>query len=132
MKEFFGTYGSLVMLGVQLLLAWFVWSMRQEFLSRKDCEKNRKEMAGESAKSLEKLGSELKLPSAKTIADVEALKLEVAKLPDRKEIQEFTKMVVELNSALGELKGRINGINRAVDLMNQHHINESGRKGHEG
>lgn len=117
MKDFLGTYGSLVVLSVQLLLAWFIWSMRKEFQSRTGCERNR-----------EKLGLELRLPSAKTIADVEALKLQVAKLPDRKEIQEFTNNVVSLNSALGELKGRLEGINRAVDLMNQHHLRESEKK----
>lgn len=128
MSEFFRVYGPVFITIVQLLLLWFLWSLRHEFTTTKKCEDHRKDMAGKCSQNREKLGAELKEPAAKATSDLEALKSKVDRLPDREEVRDFTKSVMTLNSALGELKGRVDGINRAVDLMNQHHLNESGKK----
>lgn len=44
-------------------------------------------------------------------------------LPSKKEFNQLTKDMSSLSSELSEFKGRLEGINRAVDLMNEYLIN---------
>jgi len=56
------------------------------------------------------------------------LHLEVSKLPDRKEVKELSDSMQTLAGQLGNLGGRMDGINRAVDLMNEFLIEQGGKK----
>lgn len=53
--------------------------------------------------------------------DIVEIKTLVNVLPNQKSIE-------DLNKNISELKGRFDGVNRAVDLINQHLINQGGKK----
>jgi hypothetical protein len=53
------------------------------------------------------------------IADIER---DVHHLPSRAEIGKLSDQIGSLTEKLGTLDGRLSGINRAVDLLNQHHL----------
>ena len=54
---------------------------------------------------------------------------EIAHLPGRNEIQELDKTMRALGEKIGNLDGRMSGVNRAVDLMNQFLIEQGGKRG---
>lgn len=57
-----------------------------------------------------------------------ALHVEVSKLPSRSEIKELTDTMRDLNRQMGNLDGRMSGVNRAVDLINEFLIEQGGKK----
>lgn len=57
-----------------------------------------------------------------------ALRLEVGKLPDRKEVKELSDSMRVLTEKIGNLGGRMDGVNRAVDLINEFLIEQGGKK----
>jgi|SRR6185369_75747 len=61
-------------------------------------------------------------------AAYDALHIEVTRLPDRREITNLDSSIKELTRELGTLEGRISGINRVADLMNEFLINQGGKK----
>lgn len=95
----------------QGLQGWFIWSLKQQFISRADCKDCRKDRDAEDEKASGK---------------VENLKDGVAKLPTREEVLELGKTISRLTETVGNLNGRLTGINRAVDLLNQHHLRGNG------
>ena len=50
------------------------------------------------------------------------LERDVHHLPSREEISKLSDQIGSLTEKLGTLDGRLTGINRAVDLLNQHHL----------
>lgn len=56
------------------------------------------------------------------------LHIEVSRLPDRREITNLDNSMKDLIKQLGQLEGRISGINRVADLMNQFLIEQGGKK----
>lgn len=50
------------------------------------------------------------------------LERDVHHLPSRQELSDLSKTIGALTEKLGTLDGRLTGINRAVDLLNQHHL----------
>jgi hypothetical protein len=53
---------------------------------------------------------------------------EIAHLPSRSEIQELANSMRALGEKIGNLDGRMSGVNRAVDLMNQFLIEQGGKR----
>lgn len=49
-----------------------------------------------------------------------AVQAELRHLPGKKEIDMLIRQISDLNEKMGRMDGRLTGINRAVDLMNQH------------
>lgn len=49
-----------------------------------------------------------------------AVQAELKHLPGKKEIDMLIRQIGDLNEKIGRMGGRLTGINRAVDLMNQH------------
>jgi hypothetical protein len=56
------------------------------------------------------------------------LHIEVSRLPDRREITKLDGSIKELTEKLGNLDGRISGLNRVADLMNEFLINQGGKR----
>ncbi len=56
------------------------------------------------------------------------LHIQVTRLPDRHEISKLDSSIKNLTEKLGNLDGRISGINRVADLMNQFLIEQGGKK----
>lgn len=71
-------------------------------------------------------------PNAARTSEVEKtllqVKGEIRNMPTRPEIQGLNNNITALTSELGQVKGRLDGINRVADLMNQHLINQGGNK----
>lgn len=96
-----------VPLVLQALLFWVMWSLSQKFVSRENFEKHRKSLmtqAGEVDRRISKTEKELTL------------------LPTRRDIIELNNNMAKLNKELGETQGRLKGIGRATDIMNQYLI----------
>ncbi len=53
---------------------------------------------------------------------ITGLERDVHHLPSREEISKLSDQIGSLTEKLGTLDGRLSGINRAVDLLNQHHL----------
>ncbi len=53
------------------------------------------------------------------------LEHDVLRLPSRDEISKLSDQIGSLSKELSELSGRLSGINRAVDLLSEHHLKES-------
>ena len=92
---------------VQAVMGWGLWSLKQQFVSRRECDDCRKE----TAKKVDKADDR--------INDIDS---DVGKLPERHELTDLSSQIVSLTEKLGKLDGRLAGINRAVDLLNQHHL----------
>lgn len=61
-------------------------------------------------------------------ATLRGLQSEVHHLPSRSEIKGLNDNITDLAGKMGKLEGRLEGINRAADLMNEFLINQGGRK----
>lgn len=95
----------------QGMLCWFVWSLKQQFISRADCKDCKKDRDADDEKASGK---------------VEAVKDGLAKLAGKEEVRALSETVSRLTETVGNLNGRLTGINRAVDLLNQHHLRVNG------
>jgi len=56
------------------------------------------------------------------------LQTDVGHLPSRHEIQGLNDSITSLGKEMGKLEGRLDGINRAVDLVNEFLINQGGKQ----
>lgn len=56
------------------------------------------------------------------------LSREVSHLPTRSEVKELSDSMRSLTEKIGNLNGRMSGVNRAVDLINQFLIEQGGKK----
>ena len=55
---------------------------------------------------------------------ISLLQLEVGQMPGRKEIASLNKCINALTEKIAHLDGKFEGVNRAVDLINEHLINQ--------
>lgn len=53
---------------------------------------------------------------------------EISHLPARQEIRDLSESMKHLTERIGNLDGRMSGVNRAVDLINQFLIEQGGKK----
>jgi len=60
--------------------------------------------------------------TSKLEIDQRSLQIDISHLPNRQDQAELSKQIVGLTEKLATLDGRLIGINRAVDLLNQHHL----------
>jgi hypothetical protein len=109
--ETFLRWLPMVILVVQGLMAWALWSLKQQFVSRTECAGCKDGNNNRVTRSENRL-SELE-------GDVHAL-------PARSELQTLGDKIEKLTEKLGHVDGRLTGINRAVDLLNQHHLRVNG------
>jgi len=65
------------------------------------------------------------LRTSKIEAEASALRIELAHLPNQRQFEALNASISKLNGELQKTAGRLEGINRAVDLMNEHLINQS-------
>jgi hypothetical protein len=100
-----------VILVIQGLMAWGLWSLKQQFVSRRECDVR---LVGVNARV------------GQTEVKVANLGESVHTMPPRSELQELSNKIGSLNEKLGYIDGRLSGINRAVDLLNQHHLRVNG------
>ncbi|OGB77382.1 MAG: hypothetical protein A2496_04480 [Burkholderiales bacterium RIFOXYC12_FULL_60_6] len=110
MDELFRWWPLIIFLS-QGLLAWFVWSLKQQFISRADCKDCKKDRSAADHEASDR------------IEDVED---DVGKLATRDEMAALGNKIERLSEKIGNLDGRLSGINRAVDLLNQHHLKVNG------
>jgi uncharacterized protein HemX len=70
--------------------------------------------------------------SAKRMSEAErsisTLSTEITHLPSRAELNRMTEGMTQLSQKLGRMEGRLDGINRAADLMNEFLISQGGRR----
>jgi len=59
-----------------------------------------------------------------------SLKMQLEHMPNHQDIKELYGRIDLLNGSLSELNGRLVGINRAVDLINEFLINQGGKGAH--
>jgi hypothetical protein len=95
----------------QVLQGWFVWSLKQQFISRSDCKECKREAVEQDKDATSRLGT---------------LEADVHALPARPEVQALGDKIEKLTEKLGHLDGRLTGINRAVDLIHQHLLRVNG------
>lgn len=57
----------------------------------------------------------------------ESLKMQLGHMPNHKDIKQLYQRIDLLHGSLSELNGRLVGINRAVDLINEFLINQGGK-----
>ncbi len=88
---------------IQMVMAWGMWSLGQKFVSRCDYERD----------------------MDKHIARVTELEQGAYKSPTRDEVKDLSDKLGGLGEKLSRIDGRLTGINRAVDLLNQHHLRTS-------
>ena len=84
----------------QAVMAWALWSLKKQFVSRDEYERDT-EKRDQRLCELEK-GS--------------------YSAPSREEIRALSEQIGTLTEKLATIDGRLTGINRAVDLLNQHHL----------
>ncbi len=100
-----------LVLVVQILMVWGLWSLKQQFMSRNECTLLRAGCGKSRERADEKAGVRLN-----------GLETNVHALPSRVEFVELGNKIERLSEKLGTVDGRLTGINRAVDLLNQHHL----------
>jgi len=89
-------------LAFQGVMAWIWWSLDKRFIPSTTYEKDQKEVGNRIAE----------------------LERGVYTAPTRPEISALTAQLQSLGQKLSHLDGRLTGVNRAVDLLNQHHLNK--------
>lgn len=125
MTEIIGLWGGSAIVAVlQFLIIWAVWSFSQKYCTNKKCAEHRKKMTDQASNDVESLAEDF----VEVKKELDDLKDQVSKLPDRTEMEKFSSQIGEVNKTLGKLEGRLNGIGRAVDLMNQFLINNGNSK----
>ncbi|MEW6595665.1 MAG: DUF2730 family protein [Thermodesulfobacteriota bacterium] len=95
----------------QALQGWFIWSLKQQFISRSDCKECKRDAAEQDKDATSRLGT---------------LEADIHALPARPELHALGNKIEVLTEKIGHLDGRVAGINRAVDLMNQHLLRVNG------
>ena len=67
--------------------------------------------------------------TSKVEATAAALRIELEHLPTQQQFEALNGSITALNGELKNTQGRLEGINRAVDLINEFLINQGGAKG---
>lgn len=84
---------------------WLVWSIRTGLVSKSELDLTRREIDGR----IDNVD--------RRVATVES---ELRHLPTQRDITLLTGQIGQLESRMGEALGRLEGIGRATDLMNEH------------
>ncbi len=100
-----------VTLLIQGVVVWIFWSMRQQFVTRTVCEQNRLTIGNKQSAADDKASDRLNV-----------IETGIPALPTRTEFQDLSGKIEKLTEKLGKVDGRMIGLNRAVDLLNQHHL----------
>ena len=101
------------LLVINFFIAWGLWSLKKQFVSHSECSANRENCGNNKNQADEKASVRLN----KLEADVNAL-------PTRLEFIDLSNKMGDMVGELGKLRGRLGGVNRAVDLLSQHHLQE--------
>lgn len=78
-------------------------------------------------KALKKVQKETDDKIAALDARTACIEQDIKHMPSQKDIQDLSSRMDLLNGTLANLEGRLGGINRAVDLMNEFLINRGNR-----
>ena len=117
-------------------IGFYVWFSNRARINHKrfvDLEKsvNKKITAAEAQEMLDRQLPDCEEHQAQTQkleATTIRLGAEMRGMPSREEIRSLTKSVSSLSSKIAKLDGKFEGVNRAVDLINEHLINQGARK----
>lgn len=125
----------LQLLGTLGVAVYVWWSNREKVTSRRFAaleeqvaKRLRKDDLDESNTLRDKQCIEHKNQTAALNKAYADLHIEVTRLPDRREITKLDNSIKCLTEKLGNLDGRISGLNRVADLMNEFLINQGGKK----
>lgn len=123
----------LVIVAFNTIYTW--WSNREKVTSRrfvlleKEVADRLKKIDLEEAKAArDKLCAEHKNQTKDLTVAYANLHIEVTRLPDRREISKLDATMKILAEKIGNLDGRMSGINRAVDLINEFLIEQGGKR----
>ena len=121
-----------------LLVGFFlytVWANREKVNAKKfknlETQVADKQSRDEAKKSLSEHEERCRRHREQTVdlaATLRGLQSEVNHLPSRSEIKGLNDNITDLAGKMGKLEGRLEGINRAADLMNEFLINQGGKK----
>ncbi len=98
------------MLVVQGLMAWALWSLKQQFVTRREfdrCKAGCVDLADKLEGKVEGIGGHLHT------------------LLPRSELSDLSAKIDILIEKTAHVEGRMAGVSRAVDLLNQHHLQGS-------
>lgn len=99
---------GLIQMVFNALVAFYLWANRRYQATNKAFRGCREEMT---------------CRIEKTETSLVRIETDLTHVPGQKQFEALGKDIRELTSGLGELKGRLEGINRVADLMNQYLIN---------
>lgn len=127
---------DILVLLIVMLNAFYTWWSNREKVTASRFAALEKEVAGrvtrdelENAKKVRDGHCETHRCETKRLEHTyNALHLEVGKLPTRSEMKDLSDSMRDLTSKIGNLDGRMSGINRAVDLINEFLIEQGGKK----
>lgn len=118
--------------GIAIYVWWTnrekVTSQRFAALEKEVAERIKKSDLEEADRDRETLCNQHKQKTAELEKNYAALHIEVTRLPDRRELAKLDSSIKELTEKLGNLDGRISGLNRVADLMNEFLINQGGKR----
>jgi hypothetical protein len=126
---------NLVLLVVIANALYTWWSNREKVtssrfaaLEKEVSERLKKTDLAEANARRDKQCAEHKTKTEELHRTYSALHIEVTKLPDRREITNLDNSMKKLSEKIGNLEGRLSGVNRAVDLINEFLIEQGGKK----
>ena len=112
-----------------LCLAFFAWRVAKQKATESRFRKLEAEMAERATKKdLVSLRCEIEDGCELHQRRVAAMELATARMPTQVQIDSLQKSIVDLSGALSNTQGRLEGVNRAVDLINEFLINQGGAK----
>ena len=131
-KFFLDLVQNISTVGIAVYVWWSnrekVTSQRFAALEKEVAERLKKEDLETAKKARDLHCTEHRQKTAALEQVYNALHIEVTRLPDRREITNLDSSMKALAEKLGNLDGRMSGINRAVDLINEFLIEQGGKK----
>lgn len=129
-------YLTLVMTVVNIIISLSVWWNNREKVSNKRFETLERDVAKRITRAdldaaiVARDGKcDTHKRETKTLEQsYNALHNEVSKLPNRAEVKDLADSMRGLTEKIGNLDGRMSGMNRAVDLINEFLIDQGGKK----
>ena len=127
----FNVFQFFVTAGVAIFAWWRTREKTDESrvkAAEKTMEQRLKTAKDERDRQCEQHKIKTKEDNAKLERLYEHLHEEIGHLPGRNELLELTSSMRTLTAQIGNLEGRMQGVNRAVDLINQFLIEQGGKK----
>lgn len=116
-------FGWLAAIGVNLLIAWIVWSLHRKFMNRDDCEANRTADRKERERFIQLLTTHEQA--------VRELNLRVDQLPAQGSVHELEMRLERMDGeqkrlaeAISGLRGIMERVERQVDLLFRGHMKD--------